>query len=640
VAASVLCIESDPVLGPLLSRALREHGMSVVEASEAVRALALAHENPPDLVLLSVDLSQGTGLASLEALRELPDGTGRLPVILLCDRPPLAEEALRAAALDAAVVLTKPVALRKLLAVVNEVLSKAGQVPAAGTRRGERGDGVSGSLDRMPFPFLLHHLHGLRADGVLHVADGKKRKWVQLRNGQATAVRSNLVSECLGNLLVRSGRIDAEVVAESRRRMQEGQLQGEILVAMEALTESQMSAALGEQADEKFLEIFAWEGGEFRFEHECRLHKCSGLAGPRSTANLILHGVRTRTPIQQIDATLERRVDRRLARAESPYYRFQEIELERELRAWVEGLDGAPVVDALSADETHRRCLYALLATGFLTLGLPGSGPLRTAPARERRVLREVHAVPQRSAEAERVRAELAELASGMADRDPFEIFGLPETASDEEVRAAYEQLCERTHPDRVGDAGDAVRELAERAFECVETAFGVLSDPRRRQEHLLARRRAGREAAELDEGRRAVEAELLFQKGQAALRQRAYDEALQCFQEAVALQAEDGEYHAHLGWALHISRPDDRKRAEQALVHLKRGIKLARDREKPYLFMGRVCQAIGRSDAAVKMFTRAVQIQPDCVEALRELRLINMRREKEKGFIARLLRR
>ena len=55
---------------------------------------------------------------------------------------------------------------------------------------------------------------------------------------------------------------------------------------------------------------------------------------------------------------------------------------------------------------------------------------------------------------------------------------------------------------------------------------------------------------------------------------------------------------------------------------------------------MGRVCNAIGRSDVAVKMFTRAVQIQPECVEALRELRLINMRREKEKGFIARLLRR
>jgi hypothetical protein len=39
-------------------------------------------------------------------------------------------------------------------------------------------------------------------------------------------------------------------------------------------------------------------------------------------------------------------------------------------------------------------------------------------------------------------------------------------------------------------------------------------------------------------------------------------------------------------------------------------------------------------------MFTRAVRLQPNCVEALRELRLINMRRRKHKGFIGRILRR
>ena len=39
-------------------------------------------------------------------------------------------------------------------------------------------------------------------------------------------------------------------------------------------------------------------------------------------------------------------------------------------------------------------------------------------------------------------------------------------------------------------------------------------------------------------------------------------------------------------------------------------------------------------------MFTSAVQIRPDCVEALRELRLINLRREKNKGLLGKLFRR
>jgi tetratricopeptide (TPR) repeat protein len=85
---------------------------------------------------------------------------------------------------------------------------------------------------------------------------------------------------------------------------------------------------------------------------------------------------------------------------------------------------------------------------------------------------------------------------------------------------------------------------------------------------------------------------------------------------------------------------PDSLQIAEEAIEHVKRGIKLARDREKPYLFMGRLCKVTGRPEAAEKMFGRAVRIQPECVEALRELRLIEMRRRKDKGLISRLLRR
>jgi hypothetical protein len=39
-------------------------------------------------------------------------------------------------------------------------------------------------------------------------------------------------------------------------------------------------------------------------------------------------------------------------------------------------------------------------------------------------------------------------------------------------------------------------------------------------------------------------------------------------------------------------------------------------------------------------MFSRAVQLDPDCLEALRELRLINMRREKSRTLVQRILRR
>ena len=40
------------------------------------------------------------------------------------------------------------------------------------------------------------------------------------------------------------------------------------------------------------------------------------------------------------------------------------------------------------------------------------------------------------------------------------------------------------------------------------------------------------------------------------------------------------------------------------------------------------------------KVAGHAVQIQPDCADALSELRLIEMRRRKAMGFIGRLFRR
>ena len=96
---------------------------------------------------------------------------------------------------------------------------------------------------------------------------------------------------------------------------------------------------------------------------------------------------------------------------------------------------------------------------------------------------------------------------------------------------------------------------------------------------------------------------------------------------------------------AFHLQPPAQSQAAavdavvEEAIEHVKRGLKLARDHDKPYLFLGRLYKATGNTGAAEKMFTRAVQIRPESVDALRELRLINMRRSKQ-GLIGRILRR
>ena len=644
---TVLCVDNDRNLCQVLAKALGAEGYDVTTEYDGERALALVVEDPPDLVLLDVFLPGRDGFAVLETIRQLPDPAAQTPVVLLCGCSPTPEYSRRAHVLDALALLTKPVPLDKLVGVVASQIGEAKRpvsLDAEPARAGGPADAqdLSGRLEQFAFPALLHHLHGLRASGVLHLATGRKRKWVQLRDGYPTAVRSNLLNECLGNLLERSGRISREEMNESHRRTAGGQLQGEILVAMEVLSEEEVSRALAEQAEEKLFETFSWKAGSFRFEFGGVLQKASGLAR-RSPANLILRGVRSQAPLERIDAWLQAQQSMTVARGEKPFYRFQEVDLDAEQMRWVESLeDTRCVAEFLEADEDLRRILYALVMTGILELR-GGDGVRRPpVPPPGRPAV-----PPSPRGQADPVRrqdeaksAELTAMAEQFADQNHFEILGVPETAGQDEIRAAYERLAELAHPDRVNASSDAVKQLSAQVFRHIEQAYETLGDARRRQKYILQRKRADRQAALRDEGQRALAAEQHFLEGEAALRQRAYETALRLFGKALELYSEDGEYYAHYGWTLHLCYPDNAEMAEEAIEHVKRGIKLASDREKPYLLMGRLCKAIGRPGAAEKMFTRAVQIQPNCVEALRELRLINMRRRKEKGLIGRFLRR
>jgi tetratricopeptide (TPR) repeat protein len=181
---------------------------------------------------------------------------------------------------------------------------------------------------------------------------------------------------------------------------------------------------------------------------------------------------------------------------------------------------------------------------------------------------------------------------------------------------------------------------MAERVFEHITLAYQTLSDHRRKSEYVLSVRRDERDAEIQLESERSLEAEKEFQRGEALLAKRAYEKALASFGKALELYPGEGDYHAHYGYALHLCHPGDASMVQEAMEHVLRGIKLAGHREKSYLFMGRLYKAIGRPGTAEKMFARAVQIQPQSVEAQRELRLISMRRGKHKGLIRRLLRR
>ena len=123
-------------------------------------------------------------------------------------------------------------------------------------------------------------------------------------------------------------------------------------------------------------------------------------------------------------------------------------------------------------------------------------------------------------------------------------------------------------------------------------------------------------------------------------LRKKAHADGVELFKEAVGTYPDEGEYHAYLGWALYLADPQASGRVELARNHMLRGRKLAPSSDKPYLFLGRLYKAEGKDAVAEKMFQKVIELDPDCVDAIRELRLIDMRRQRSKGLVRRILRR
>ena len=119
----VLVVEDDSANRALLDALLRREGYEVAAAASGPDGLAAVRENPPDLLLLDIEMPGMSGLEVCRALREDPR-TVALPIILLTGR---VETRDVVAGLDAGAddFLRKPYERSELLARIRSVLRLA-----------------------------------------------------------------------------------------------------------------------------------------------------------------------------------------------------------------------------------------------------------------------------------------------------------------------------------------------------------------------------------------------------------------------------------------------------------------------------------------------------------------------------------
>jgi CheY-like chemotaxis protein/anti-sigma regulatory factor (Ser/Thr protein kinase) len=111
-------VAEDVTASRLLLRAVLERaGHEVTAAEDGTQALAAAQLGRFDIALLDLHMPGVDGLGVARALRALPDGAGRLPLVALtADAEESVGEACRAAGFDA--VIRKPFETRRLLGLI------------------------------------------------------------------------------------------------------------------------------------------------------------------------------------------------------------------------------------------------------------------------------------------------------------------------------------------------------------------------------------------------------------------------------------------------------------------------------------------------------------------------------------------
>src|ERR1700691_3204962 len=118
--SKILVVDDDPNVRHGLKIRLRANHYDTVQASDGYSAIAMAHKEQPDLIILDLGLPAGDGFTVLRRLQQ-SDPLSNIPVIVLTARDPLYNR-LKALSAGPTAFIQKPADNRELLEMISATL--------------------------------------------------------------------------------------------------------------------------------------------------------------------------------------------------------------------------------------------------------------------------------------------------------------------------------------------------------------------------------------------------------------------------------------------------------------------------------------------------------------------------------------
>lgn len=230
------------------------------------------------------------------------------------------------------------------------------------------------------------------------------------------------------------------------------------------------------------------------------------------------------------------------------------------------------------------------------------------------------------SQEARNFLEDLRKEIKAMESENYFERFGLGKNAMIEDITKAFKERARIYHPDTVVRRGlGKWRDQAEQYFGKLTETYNLLMDDEQRRAHID---KISVDPVEMENVRKVMNAEVSYQKGMIHYRKKEYAEAARLMAEAVENSPEDGHFLGTWAWVCYSDPECDREaRRDELKAALMKAISLTPREPNLYYYIGKILSDANQLGSAKQYLAKACELHPDHLEAGRELRLIEKRR-------------
>ncbi len=213
-------------------------------------------------------------------------------------------------------------------------------------------------------------------------------------------------------------------------------------------------------------------------------------------------------------------------------------------------------------------------------------------------------------------------------DRQSFyQMLGLKEADGIEDVKKKYLLLAKVWHPDRLEPELNELRPFVEEIFSWLTRARDTLVDKQKRIEYQKTIIQGGGTPEAERQIEAMLEAALSFQKVDVLARRRQWEEALAILDNSIQIAPKEPDYPAMKAWILFQRHGiDDEEKIKEMNALLKRSFSLNPDHVRTHFVRANMLKRLGDHPRALQHFQKVAELDPKNLEAVREVRIAQMR--------------